>query len=117
MLRDAGLRSGKLTVFLDNDEAGFDRGARIRESVNRLIPRVRIRFVRAAIDEPGADATNHFEAGYSWNHVIEVDPSKLPDQKPQRLLASGEKITEGGATLHTPVCGGSPSGIGRYGGG
>lgn len=71
------LAGAKVVIVADRDPAGYAHARAVKESLTGRAMSVKI--VQAAVDKPGADVSDHFDAGFTVDQLIPIenDLSKL----------------------------------------
>ncbi|MDO5067596.1 MAG: hypothetical protein Q4D96_09990 [Propionibacteriaceae bacterium] len=86
-----------LNVVVDLDAAGWDRAVRVLE----ILEGCPVRIFRPATDAKSSDLTDHIEAGYTLEDLIEIEPADVPSHLAaakvqdyyQRLISAADEIT------------------------
>lgn len=71
----ASLTGAHIVAWLDHDEAGYKRGLALHDLLSDTA--ASLRLVLPVVDHPGADATDHLDAGHGLGDGIEVGPARL----------------------------------------
>ncbi|MFI5867708.1 telomere-associated protein Tap [Streptomyces sp. NPDC051546] len=69
------LRGAHVVVVADNDLVGYRHAAHVADELDGVAASVRV--VRAAVDNDGADASDHLQAGHTLDDLEDVDPLTL----------------------------------------
>lgn len=65
--------AGGITLYLDRDADGWDRGRRIVASFEKVSPDTPLDSKQSKLDEPKADVTDHLDAGFKLDQLESVD--------------------------------------------
>lgn len=72
----------EIIVVADNDEPGFAHARAVAASL-RDVPGRTVSIVRAAVDTPHADVSNHLDAGHTLDELVPVaDDDQAPEPPP-----------------------------------
>lgn len=87
-------RNGKVLVVADNDEAGLAHAQAVAESLRSVNATVRV--FKPAVDQPKADISDHFDAGFGLGDLVPIDDLPATNQESNET----NETTKQTPTLH-----------------
>jgi hypothetical protein len=86
------LRGAQVLIIADNDDPGFAHARAAADALAGVADRVGV--FRAAVDTPGADLSDHLDAGYGLRELVRVEPNPPPpaDEKKRQLPTLSQRF-------------------------